>query len=71
VKRADAAGDRQVQRAGAGREAVEVAIETKRTVIVSAQTFEDAVAVEQAVIANGDGRLCAVHDLAIQVDLHG
>jgi hypothetical protein len=45
-------------------------IQPKNVSLVEANTFEDPVSVEQAMIEDRDLRICLVHEFAIEVNFH-
>ena len=67
----DVGVERQAQRLGAARHALEVLVHAERPAGVEADDLEDAVAAQQALVGDGDLRLGDVHDDAVEDCEHG
>lgn len=62
-------GQGQADRGGGLGEPVEVGLEFEDALVVEAEAFEDAVAIEQAVVEDGDGGVGSGVELAVDPDL--
>jgi len=64
-------GERQLDHAGGTSQPPHVAVEEKRPAVIGAHRFVDALAVQKAVIKDGDHRLALRGDTPIDVDRCG